>query len=74
MICNGVKEILLDYPKYLEIARNGRQHIIQNFNWLKITEEYEKIILSTIEKFKNANFNFKNIISIIMDQCLMLMW
>ena len=56
MISNGVKEILLDYPKYQEIARNGRQHIIQNFNWLKITEEYEKIILSTIEKFKNANF------------------
>ena len=56
MISNGVKEIFLDYPKYQEIARNGRQHIIQNFNWLKITEEYEKIILSTIEKFKNANF------------------
>ena len=55
MISNSVKEILLDYPKYKKIAQNGRKHIIQNFNWIKITKEYEKIILKTLEEFNNAN-------------------
>ena len=56
MISNSVKEIFLDYSKYKEIARYGRQHIIKNFNWTKISKEYEKIILNTIEEFNNANF------------------
>ena len=55
MISNSVKEILLDYPKYKKIAQNGRKHIIRNFNWIKITKEYEKIILKTLEEFNNAN-------------------
>ena len=55
MIANTVKEIFLDYSKYIEIAQKGRQHVIQNFNWIKIIEEYEKIILKTVEEFKNAN-------------------
>ncbi len=55
MISNSVKEILLDYPKYKKIAQNGRKHIIQNFNWIKITKEYEKTILKTLEEFNNAN-------------------
>ena len=56
MISNSVKEIFLDYSKYKEIARYGRQHIIKNFNWIKISKEYEKIILNTVEEFNNANF------------------
>ena len=56
MISNSVKEIFLDYSKYIEIAKKGRQHVIQNFNWIKITEEYEKVISKTIEEFNNANF------------------
>ncbi len=56
MISSSVKEILLDYPKYKEIAFEGRQHVIQNFNWIKITKEYEKIILKTVKEFHNANF------------------
>ena len=56
MISNSVKEIFLDYSKYKEIARCGRQHIIKNFNWIKISKEYEKIILNTVEEFNNANF------------------
>ena len=55
MISNIVKEIILDYTKYKKIAQNGRKHIIQNFNWIKITKEYEKIILKTLEEFNNAN-------------------
>ena len=56
MIANTVKEIFLDYSKYIEIAQKGRQHVIQNFNWIKITQEYEKVISKTIEEFNNANF------------------
>ena len=56
MISNSVKEIFSNYPKYIEIAKKGRQHVIQNFNWIKITEEYEKVISETIEEFNNANF------------------
>ena len=56
MISNSVKEIFSNYPKYIEIAKKGRQHVIQNFNWIKITEEYEKVISKTIEEFNNANF------------------
>lgn len=55
MISNSVKEIILDYKKYKEIAIKGRQHIIDRFNWAKITTEYENIILKTIEKFNDAN-------------------
>ena len=51
-----VKEIFLDYSKYIDIAMKGRQHVIQNFNWIKITEEYEKVISKTIEEYNNANF------------------
>ena len=56
MISNSVKEIFLDYSKYIDIAKQGRQHVIQNFNWIKITEEYEKVISKTIEEYNNANF------------------
>ena len=56
MISNGAKEIFSNYPKYIEIAKKGRQHVIQNFNWIKITQEYEKVISKTIEEFNNANF------------------
>ena len=56
MIFNSVKEIFLDYPKHIKVARKGREHVIKNFNWIKITEEYEKIISKTIEEFNNANF------------------
>ena len=56
MISNCAKEIFSNYPKYIEIAQKGRQHVIQNFNWIKITEEYEKGISNTIEEFNDANF------------------
>jgi glycosyltransferase involved in cell wall biosynthesis len=55
MISDSVKEIMLDYRKYKEIAINGRQHVIDRFNWAKITKEYENIIFKTIEKFNDAN-------------------
>ena len=55
MICAGVKDILSNYEKYKKIAIQGRQHVVKNFNWIKITRKYENIIFKTIREFKNVN-------------------
>ena len=55
MIYKSVKDILANYDKYKKIAFQGREHVINQFNWIKITQEYENIIFKTIKDFKNAN-------------------
>ncbi len=50
-LSSSIRSILNDYSHYKKIAVNGRQHIVDNFNWLKITEEYENIISKTINDF-----------------------
>ena len=50
-LSNAIRTILNDYSQYKNIASRGRQHIVNNFNWLKITEEYENIINKTINDF-----------------------
>ena len=55
MIYKSVKDILANYNKYKKIAFQGREHVINQFNWIKITKEYENIIFETIKDFKNAN-------------------
>jgi glycosyltransferase involved in cell wall biosynthesis len=50
-LSNAIRSILHDYSHYKNIAVRGRQHIVDNFNWLKITEEYENIISKTINDF-----------------------
>ena len=55
MIYKSVKDILANYDKYKKIAFQGREHVINQFNWIKITKEYENIIFETIKDFKNAN-------------------
>ena len=54
MIYQSVKDILAEYDKYKKIAIKGRQHIIKNFNWIKITGEYENAIFETIKNFKKC--------------------
>ena len=54
-LSSAIRSILHDYSKYKNIALRGRQHIVNNFNWLKITEEYENIISKTINDFLNDN-------------------
>ena len=44
MIADSVRKALLNYDKYKEVAVKGRQHVIENFNWARITKEYENII------------------------------
>ena len=55
VISRSVKDIISNYAKYNEIASIGREYIIDNFNWIKISNEYENIIYKTIENFRNAN-------------------
>jgi len=50
-LSNAIRTILNDYSQYKNIASKGRQHIVNNFNWLKITEEYENIVNKTINDF-----------------------
>ena len=50
-LSNAIRSIFHDYSQYKNIAVRGRQHIVDNFNWLKITEEYENIISKTINDF-----------------------
>jgi glycosyltransferase involved in cell wall biosynthesis len=52
---DSIKSVIQNYGHYKDIAEKGREHIINTFNWLKITEEYEQTIFKTIEDFKNAN-------------------
>ena len=51
----NVKDVLLNYKSYKERAIRGRNHIIQTFNWDKITSEYEKAIHEAIRSFKDVN-------------------
>jgi glycosyltransferase involved in cell wall biosynthesis len=53
-LSNAIRDILHDYPHYKNIAVRGRQHIVDKFNWLKITEEYENIISKTINDFRKC--------------------
>ena len=54
-IIESTIKILSDYDKYKEIAIKGRQHVIENFNWAKITKEYENTFYETIKEFKDAD-------------------
>ena len=55
MIYKSIKNIFSDYDEFKQIAINGRTHVIKNFNWAKITNEYEDVIFKTIKKFRDAN-------------------
>ena len=50
----NIEKVLNNYDDYKDNAIIGRQHVIETFNWSKITAEYEKILYKTIEKFKQC--------------------
>ncbi len=50
----NIQKVLNNYDDYKDNAIKGRQHVIETFNWSKITAEYEKILYKTIEKFKKC--------------------
>ena len=49
---NAIRNILLDPFTYQNRANEGRNHIINNFDWEKIAQSYENLIYQTMEKFK----------------------
>lgn len=49
-LANSIKLIINNYDKYKSISNKGRDHIIKNFNWLKITDEYEDSIYKAIDE------------------------
>tara|TARA_B100000287_G_scaffold205001_1_gene193414 strand:+ start:10312 stop:11565 length:1254 start_codon:yes stop_codon:yes gene_type:complete len=56
MLSNAIRDILNNYDYHINMAIEGRKHIIKTFNWTKITKQYEDIIYKSIEDFNNANF------------------
>jgi glycosyltransferase involved in cell wall biosynthesis len=51
-IYQGIKNIFQNPQKYKIQAELGREHIIENFNWMKIGHAYEKLLYQTIDDFK----------------------
>ena len=54
-LAKSIKLVISDYEKYKNIAEKGRLHVLDNFSWTKITEEYESVMYKIIEDYKNAN-------------------
>jgi len=50
-IVQSIKNVFVNPHKYNLQAEQGREHIISNFNWSKIAERYEDLILKTIKNF-----------------------
>ena len=50
----NVLKVMENYDYFKDIAIKGRQHVVETFNWSKITSEYEKIIYDTIDRFKKC--------------------
>ena len=48
----SIRNILSNPAKYQIRADEGRQHIIDNFDWKKIAQSYENLIYQTMENFK----------------------
>ena len=48
----SIRNILYNPAKYQSRADEGRQHIIDNFDWKKIAQSYENLIYQTMENFK----------------------
>ena len=51
-IFQGLKNIFQHPQKYKIQADSGREHIIENFNWIKIGYAYEQLLYKTIDDFK----------------------
>ena len=50
----SIIKVMQNYDHFKDIAIKGRQHVIETFNWSKITSEYEKIIYETVDRFKKC--------------------
>ena len=49
---SSIRKIFISSEKFQTRANEGRQHIIDNFDWQKIAKLYEELIHQTIKNFK----------------------
>ena len=49
-LAKKVKEILQDYDENLILAKNGRAHIQNQFNWEKISKQYQDVIYENLNR------------------------
>ena len=55
-LANYIKDVLNNYEEYKYKAIQGREHVIRQFNWSKISKQYEDIIINNIKDFnQNAH-------------------
>jgi len=45
-----IKEILQDYDENITLAKNGRAHIQKQFNWEKISKQYQDVIYENLKR------------------------
>ena len=48
----SIRNILSNPSKYQNRAEGGRKHIIENFDWQKISKSYEDLMYKIIQDFK----------------------
>ena len=49
-LAKKVKEILKNYDENLILAKNGRAHIQKQFNWEKISKQYQDVIYENLNR------------------------
>ena len=49
-LANKIKEVFKNYDKNLILAENGRNHIEKQFNWEKISKQYQDVIYENIRR------------------------
>jgi glycosyltransferase involved in cell wall biosynthesis len=50
LLAKKIKEVFENYDKNLILAENGRNHIEKQFNWEKISKEYQDVIYENIRR------------------------
>ena len=53
-LAKKVKEILQDYDENIILAKNGRVHIQKQFNWEKISKQYQDVIYENLNRQKEC--------------------
>jgi glycosyltransferase involved in cell wall biosynthesis len=50
LLAKKIKEVFENYDKNLILAENGRNHIEKQFNWEKISKQYQDVIYENIRR------------------------
>ena len=50
LLAKKIKEVFENYDKNLILAENGRNHIEKQFNWEKISKQYQDVIYENLKR------------------------